>query len=77
MEVERLRFIKEQEETPTRMRAFFETLRAKYAGRRVILVTLLAHLYDVAAEGLANGVSGVFAPDSLAQIQKLAGLEEN
>ena len=44
---------------------FFEKMMAGYKGQRVFLMASATDLLDIAQEGLASGVSQIFAPDSV------------
>ena len=61
-------FLREQTEAPARRSAFFARVAQEFRGRRVVLLGNWAQHYDIAAEALEKGVSGVFSPDSLVMI---------
>jgi hypothetical protein len=46
-------------------REFFQKMVREYRGKRVFLMAQATDLLDIANEGLASGVSNVFAPDSV------------
>ncbi|WP_068072350.1 hypothetical protein [Novosphingobium lentum] len=58
-------FLREQEEAPRHREAFFDALNDTYRGQRVILKGVLPPTVGVAVEGLARGLEGLFARDSI------------
>jgi hypothetical protein len=66
--VRREKFIKEQAETAERQRAFFNDVMARMKDQRIVLYTLLPQLFEIARDGLRDGISDVFAANSLALV---------
>ena len=58
-------FIAMQERRPREMAEFFRACTERLSGKRIFTTAAYPILYEVAAEGLARGVKGVFAPDSV------------
>jgi hypothetical protein len=61
-------FIKEQAEQPERLRAFFADVTKRLRGQRVVVLGVVWQMFEIAAEGVKNGVTGVFSSDSLMQV---------
>jgi hypothetical protein len=57
-----------QRERPARGAAWMETLVSKLSGERVFLLTPVQLIYDIAAQGLAEGKTCNFAPNSSLQV---------
>ena len=65
MRERREEYLRAQAQSGQDVKAFFETLPERLGGRRIQLLGSVGQLYDMAVAGLANGMEGVFAPDSL------------
>jgi hypothetical protein len=64
----RAAFIEEQKEAPMRRLTFMREIAERLRGQRVVLSGLVAQLYDVALDAQANGISDIFAADSLVMV---------
>lgn len=58
-------FLQAQARAAEDTREFFATLPERLGGQRIQLLASVGQLFDMAVEGLDNGLEGVFAPDSL------------
>lgn len=65
MAARREEFEVQQREMPARAAEFFTTMRTKLAGKRVFILCASHMLCKVATEGLSQGISRVFSPDSM------------
>ena len=61
-------FIKEQAAAGERTRAFYADISTRLRGRRIVISGTVPQMFDLAEEGRKNGVTRVFAPDSLVHI---------
>ncbi|WP_157219202.1 hypothetical protein [Flavisphingomonas formosensis] len=62
---QRERFLREQEEAPRHREAFFDALATRYRGARVVLKGVLPPTVEAMCAGVARGLEGLFAPDSI------------
>lgn len=60
-------FLKEQEEAPKRMDAFFDTLNTQLRGKSVCIMGSVPQLFDAAVEGQKRGITNLFHPVSFVQ----------
>lgn len=60
-------FLKEQEEAPKRMDAFFDAMNTKLRGKSVCIMGSIPQLYDAAVEGEKRGITNLFHPVSFVQ----------
>jgi hypothetical protein len=61
-------FIKEQAASGDRTRAFFGDISTRLRGRRIVISGTVAQMFDLAEEARRNGITRVFAPDTLVHI---------
>jgi hypothetical protein len=59
-------FVKEQQEAPVRLKAFFDDVVQRFKGKRVIMVGSPPAVYDLAIQARNAGLTDLFTEDSLA-----------